>query len=335
MAVVVATIAMPLLPGNGTTSAASAVDGYIFGRGVDDAVWYRPFDQETGWGAWTSLGGVATGQPAALQYPDGRVAVFVRGQDGALWYRETPDGVNWLAWQSLGGQLLGDPAVAARSNGAQLPGVYNLFVFVTGLDRRVYVRLGRAATGDWTAWLGPGPETYAGPLAASDWGTGAIAVGVGDAGDAISMFADSSGDVLSSGSWGGSLAVSEILIDSVIGARAVDDQLVFWNGGPWEPRGGIITDGPSRGPGGDDLVLARGVDGAVWSHGCCGQGWRSLGGQVLEGPAFREGLVGGVLAARGVDSAVWVRMVNANDSSLVDWQPLGGLLTGRPVVLVL
>jgi hypothetical protein len=73
----------------------------VFGRGLDNALWWR-HQTATGWTGWGSLGGRLTSKPAAaidMSLDFGRLNVFVRGTDGFLWYRVLgPAG--WGRWSS-------------------------------------------------------------------------------------------------------------------------------------------------------------------------------------------------------------------------------------------
>ena len=71
-------------------AAVSWADGRIdvFGRGSDNALWHRSFNN-TVWSAWESLGGqlAPTTGPAVSTWEAGHLDVFVIGSDQALWHR--------------------------------------------------------------------------------------------------------------------------------------------------------------------------------------------------------------------------------------------------------
>jgi hypothetical protein len=122
------------------------------------------------------------------------------------------------------------------------------------------------------------------------------------------------------------------LVDGLLAGRAPSGELQT-SESPSEVRswGGLLTSGPIRGVGGDDIIVARGADGAIWSVGCCGQGWHSLGGYTLEVPSYGDAASGSVLAARGSDLAVWVR--ETAGTTFGPWTSLGGGFKDAPVVL--
>lgn len=107
----------------------------VFGRGTDNALWWK--HQATGgtWSSWQSLGGVITSQPGAAAGATvrfGPLVALARGADGALWYRIQGTG-GWSAWQSLGGRLLaGTGPAAVNADGG-------LAVAVTGTDHHVWL----------------------------------------------------------------------------------------------------------------------------------------------------------------------------------------------------
>jgi len=58
----------------------------LFGRGLDNALWHR-FYQNPNWSAWESLGGGLADAPAVVSWAPGRLDLFGRGLDNALWHR--------------------------------------------------------------------------------------------------------------------------------------------------------------------------------------------------------------------------------------------------------
>jgi hypothetical protein len=60
--------------------------------------------------------------------------------------------------------------------------------------------------------------------------------------------------------------------------------------------------------------------------------WFSLGGQVTSGPSISSDGTTSVVAARGVDGAVWARTLTPQ--GWTDWYPIGGLAGSDPDVHV-
>jgi hypothetical protein len=117
----------------GPTVAQTATGLAVFGRGTDNALWWK--HQTTGgtWSSWQSLGGIITAQPAAAA-GSGPFVALARGTDGALWYRVLGTSGAWSAWQSYGGRLLAGTGPAAVNTQAG-----GLVVAVTGIDHHVWL----------------------------------------------------------------------------------------------------------------------------------------------------------------------------------------------------
>ena len=109
----------------------------VFGRGTDNALWYTtcvalgPTVSDCN-GPWTSLGGVLTSQPAAVEVTDDTYSVYVRGSDAAVWGRNHTS-AGWGGWYRTGGGLLPGTGPSA----AYQAGTY---VLVVGTDRHLYIQ---------------------------------------------------------------------------------------------------------------------------------------------------------------------------------------------------
>jgi hypothetical protein len=107
----------------------------VFGRGTDNALWWKHQVSGT-WSSWQSLGGTITSHPAAaagVAVRFGPLIAMARGGNGALWYRVQGTSGSWSAWQSLGGALLSGTGPAAATS------VGDLVVAVTGTNHHVYL----------------------------------------------------------------------------------------------------------------------------------------------------------------------------------------------------
>jgi hypothetical protein len=142
--------------------AADSSGVYVFGRGLDDVLWYS---RNTGGGfsapAQYGAGITLNSDPIAVSDATG-VYVFVRGLDGGIWYGSFAGGAK-QAWQYLGGLATSDPAACGTSSGP--------VVAVRGGGDTVYVRnfQGASPGPDWQA-VGNGnlvtsdPALCSGPL---------------------------------------------------------------------------------------------------------------------------------------------------------------------------
>jgi hypothetical protein len=108
----------------------------VFGRGTDNALWWRRQGTNGTWYSWQSLGGVITSRPGAAAGATlalGPVVVLARGGNGALWYKAQGSSGSWGGWHSLGGRLLAGTGPAATAV------LTNLVVAVTGTDSHVWL----------------------------------------------------------------------------------------------------------------------------------------------------------------------------------------------------
>lgn len=126
------------------------------------------------WSDWSSIGGVATSDPASCSLSGFRTVVFVRGTDNALWFRYW-DGYTWSSWASLGGVLTSAPAATCRTSN-------RIDVFARGTDNALWQR--SFYNGSWHAWTSLGGFLTSGPAAAT-WSSGRLDVFVRGTDNAI------------------------------------------------------------------------------------------------------------------------------------------------------
>ena len=126
---------------------------YMFGVGLDGAVWYS--SRFGAGGEWFSLGGTIVSDLTVTT--DGRsVYVVGIGLDGAMWSRNS-NGLTWSPWKSLGGGFVSSP-VSVFADG-------HAYVFAIGLDLAVWwlsVEFGVS----W--WQSAGGLAVTAPAAAAD-----------------------------------------------------------------------------------------------------------------------------------------------------------------------
>ena len=255
-------------------AAVSWADGRIdvFGRGSDNALWWRHYDSGT-WSAWESLGGqlAATTGPAVSSQAEGQLDVFAIGSDNAIWTRYY-DGSAWSSWESLSGQFTASPASVSWADG-------RVDLFGHGSDNALWHRYYDGSA--WSSW-----ESLSGQLAAT---TGA-AVSSQAAGQ-LDVFAVGSDNALwhrsyNSGAWStwGSLS----------GQFTASPAAVSWVNGRIDLFG----------HGSDNALWWRNYSNSAWSS------WKSLSGQLASttGPAVssqREGQLD--VFVIGSDNALWHR----------------------------
>jgi len=355
-------VAGPAAPAHPAVAAREDALTLVFGRGVDNAVWYRARDEATGasWQPWQSLGGLVTGTPYGQLMPDGRLAVFGRGIDGAVWTRTTWDAVTWEPWTSLGGYILDDPTVVFTP-WATTSGEPDVMVVGRGLDEQVWVQSYAGTTGAWSGWQRPSPTNarlQARPYAWADFETESIYIAGSTPGPAPAPYGwtlvqqlSATGTYVTGVMIGGPGFPGPIHVDTPVvtngfgsnGAGLPRDFVGFSrdrgqrlvavappiNG--WQDLGGILTHAPQFGPtvAGVATALGRGVDGAAWWH--APRGWVALGGLVRESPFGADvGVSRHLLTARGVDDGAWLRWFDYDSASWGGWEGLGGVLRNPP-----
>lgn len=142
--------------------AVTEFGGYnlVFGRGTDNALWFRPVGSPNN-ERWESLSGQMTSAPAAAtttvpyyQYRPQhvRVSVFTRGIDNAMWYRVCDlqmcsDPTGWAVWQSAGGGFTSGPGAApyGRLGEAQVIG--------RGVDGKLWRNISQSGDFSPTGWV--------------------------------------------------------------------------------------------------------------------------------------------------------------------------------------
>jgi hypothetical protein len=339
---------------NPASAAPGDTQTIVFGRGTDDAVWYRVRDEASGgaWQPWRTLGGAVTGTPYGELMPDGRIAVFARGVDGAVWTRTSWDAVSWSPWTTLGGYILDDPAVISVPWDTN-PGEAGLMVFGRGPDERIWMRSFVQSSGTWTGWrlLITSDYRYAGqPYGWADPDTRSVFVAGSPAGRG---YPTTPGSALVQQLGPGGSAQLLIFGPDSDPSRIIDTPVLVNGAGlfvgfardanqrlvgvepplqRWFDLGGLITHAPQFGPPIGDLVtaLGRGADGAAWWWHSP-NGWVGLGGLVRESPSSAYVSDNrSLLIARGVDDGVWIRWYDEARGTWSGWEGLGGLLRSAP-----
>jgi uncharacterized protein YndB with AHSA1/START domain len=281
IAVVVALLAVGLLPGSGpapvearegitlasSPAAVSWGDGRIdvFALGTDLSLRHTGFARGQGWFGWENLGGVLDSGPAVSSWTEGRLDVFAIGTDGQLRHKWFVRGQGWSkgVWENLGapsGGVIFRPTAVSWGDG-------RIDVFALGADLSLWHK-GYARGQGWSGWENLGGVLLSSP-AVSSWAEGRL-------------------DVFALGTDG------QMRHKWFVRGQG-------WSKGLWEnlgaPPGGLIF-GPtavSWGEGRID-VFALGADSSLrhtgYARGQGWSGWENLGGVLLSAPAvssFVEG----------------------------------------------
>ncbi|CAH0028335.1 unnamed protein product [Clonostachys rhizophaga] len=90
---------------------------FLFGRGTDNAIWYRESDGERWLKDWESLGGKFDSQPAAVSIREGQIDVFGIDTDKTMRTKSYRNSAWESSWASLGGACNAAPAVCSMREG--------------------------------------------------------------------------------------------------------------------------------------------------------------------------------------------------------------------------
>lgn len=125
---------LPSAPSAIVTAAASFV---VFGQGTNNQLFYTTCKATSTTasscsGSWTSLGGIITSKPGAVEVSGNTYSVYARGANGAVWGRDHSS-AGWGGWYTTGGALRGGTGPSAAYSAGK-------YVLVTGLDRQLYIQ---------------------------------------------------------------------------------------------------------------------------------------------------------------------------------------------------
>lgn len=141
----------------------------VFGRGMDDALWFTVGDGVSGWKGWKQIGGLIKLAPGCASHnasyngPQTQlVSCFVVGADDAIWYTDQLPGKpgSFSGFNQLGGLTKSSPSAVGAVDEA---GNRALYVFVRGLDNRLWYNQFRPeviSAVDPVGWLGWVPIGY-------------------------------------------------------------------------------------------------------------------------------------------------------------------------------
>jgi hypothetical protein len=152
--------ARPLDDTSGVGLGADPASGTLLTATVaGEQVWARTAPG----GAWTGLGGSATGAPAVAGLGGGAFAVVVRDDAGTVRVRYLRGG-KWSGWSSLGGKFSASPAAVGRSG--------SLVIAAVGRNREVRTTV--VTSGRSSGWRNTGVVSTATPGLAAEPGTGRL-----------------------------------------------------------------------------------------------------------------------------------------------------------------
>lgn len=141
----------------------------VFGRGMDDALWWTVGDGVSDWKGWKKIGGGIKLAPGCVTHHSSLsgpktyvIACFVVGLDDAIWYTQqfSDKPGSFGDFGELGGKTKSSPSAVAAQDEA---GNRALYVFVRGLDNRLWYNHYRAdliSDVDPVGWLGWVPIGY-------------------------------------------------------------------------------------------------------------------------------------------------------------------------------
>lgn len=77
----------------------------VFATGIDDAIWWKGWNETTWSSSWRSLGGNFVSAPTVVSKDVGRLSVFGISQNGGLLTKYFDNGAWSSEWNDLGGNL--------------------------------------------------------------------------------------------------------------------------------------------------------------------------------------------------------------------------------------
>jgi hypothetical protein len=119
----------------------------VFGRGANNELEHKWFDNGQWSSGWENLGGILTSNPATTSLGAGRLDVFARGTDGHVWDKWFSSG-GWSSWVDRGCCLAGDVASSVAVT-SPMPGSLSLFVIDTLHDLYRKPFTDGVGYGDW------------------------------------------------------------------------------------------------------------------------------------------------------------------------------------------
>eukprot|EP00299_Pterocystis_sp_00344_P012528 c6026_g1_i1.p1 GENE.c6026_g1_i1~~c6026_g1_i1.p1 ORF type:complete len:387 (-),score=74.40 c6026_g1_i1:34-1194(-) len=298
----------------GGPSVVRSYDGRleVFGRGVDNAIWYS-YQVEANsddWTRWLSLGNKFASDPVAVLSSEGFIHIFAKGADGSLAHKTQYMNntiFEWTEWTSLGGSLTSQPAVMLDAEGL-------IHVFVRGPDRALWHKYQIGGQEPrfvkWSEW-----QSLGGVLASAP----RVPIALNNV-NLLEIFVRASDKAY----WH----------RSQVASLPPGEHAVSWN--EWQSLGGVFSSGPSAVVNGEGLVEAfgRGADKAVWRKSQYlvdgvpkWSNWASLTGITSTGPAVRvrgDGLVD--VYVRGVDKQIWLKSQSffKNSTKFENWRSMDG-----------
>jgi GH25 family lysozyme M1 (1,4-beta-N-acetylmuramidase) len=279
------------LPANVTALSSSSGTSYVFGVGLNGALYVNTVNGTSASG-WKSLGGPSggvQGVPSAVQDHGGIIRVYVRGGNRRLYEdRLSPSG-SWSGFSNMGGTLPDNPTAFVGSGGY-------VWVFAVGTDRAIYERH-LPSGGSWSAWRSLGGSLTGVPSVVQDHSGIARVYARGPNGNLYETH------VLKNGGWSGLWNM---------GGTFPDDPRAFVGSGGYVWAFEIGT---------NHVVYERHLKpGSTWS------GWNSMGGSVMGVPtAVQDGSGTFRVYARGTSGSLY-EVHAPSGGSWSGWYNMGGVL---------
>ncbi|KAF4433752.1 putative Sialidase [Fusarium austroafricanum] len=146
-------------------SLAKGSTAFLFGRGADQAIWYRRAEGEKWITKWTSLGGTFVSSPTSLSIREGRIDVFAVDQSQEVQFKSFQNGEWADEWTTLYGSCSSQPSSTTF-------GVDKLSLICVNADHRLQLKYYKGRWGpsisEWqdlgSSWLSSTPALDSGAL---------------------------------------------------------------------------------------------------------------------------------------------------------------------------
>nr|RBQ84436.1 hypothetical protein FVER53263_21071 [Fusarium verticillioides] len=145
------------------SSLAKGSVAFLFGRGADQAIWYRQAEGEKWTTKWTSLGGAFVSSPTSLSIREGRIDVFAVDESQGVQFKSFQNGEWPDEWTTLYGSCSSQPSSTTF-------GIDKLSLVCVNADHRLQLKYYKGRWGpsisDWedlgSGWLSSTPALDSG-----------------------------------------------------------------------------------------------------------------------------------------------------------------------------
>jgi hypothetical protein len=256
---------------------------------------------------WIDYNTTFTSSPSLVLEKDvHQIHIFGRSIDGSLLYAKTNDTHLPVLWKDLAGVISSDPASVYDSAG-------ELLVFVRGSDNRTlwYISVNNSSVNNSSVNNSSISGTWKSLDGELDSSPAAVATNQG-----IFVFVRGLSD--------------ELWYRQLVGKHWTEWKYL---GGQFESEPYAITHHNNS-----ITVLAQGIDGNLWTLLYNGTTWGNWTNRMIDLPSSPTAVNANeeiLIFARGTDGSTWFSNLKEDNATTTSWRSLGGVITYRPIPLLL